>query len=172
MKHVRPMTRAGLLLAAGLVLTTTPAWAVNPDMAGTWVLDLDASDSNQPLLKAQGVNLVVRTAARGMAVTQRITVTPDVVTIAVESALRNQTKRLITDNTVRRAAGESGTASVRHYWSEQDTLISVAETATDGVPGALTVRRSLSADGKTLNQQITLQQPNGTIVTTRVFRRE
>lgn len=161
-----------LLLCMGLGLSPAGAWAVNPQMTGTWVLDLEASDSNQPLLKAQGVNLVVRTAARGMAVTQRITVAADTVTVEVESSLRSQTKQLTTDNKVRSVSGEKGTAPVRHYWSDDDSLVSIAGTRIDGIAGQMIVDRSLSADGKTLTQKITLEQPSGNIVTNRVFRRQ
>ena len=70
-----------IVLLSALMLLSRAGWAA--DYSGTWILDLSASDSLEPLLQAPGVSLIQRKAAANMAVTQQITQTGDKLTFKV-----------------------------------------------------------------------------------------
>ncbi len=166
------MTRflSALFLAACLGLTTAaPSWAA--DFSGTWSLDRDASDSPEPLLKAQGVGWMKRKAAAGMDVTQNITHQGDKLTIETVTSARTKTDTLQVDGETRTVEGDKGAAQVRHEW-QGEVLVSTSALQTKDGPGTLVVHRKLSDDGQTLEQRIALTLADGsTVEIARVFRK-
>jgi len=161
------MLRDMTLLAA--LLLAAPAWA--GDLQGTWEIDLKASDSLDPLLKAQGVSWVKRKAANGLKVTQTLARDGDQVTLSVVSSASSRDETLSVDGELRTVEGENGTMQVRHSW-DGDVLVTVQETETPEGTATVTTRREASDDGATLTQRITLQTPGGeTITVDRIFRR-
>ena len=154
-----------MTLCAALLLATP---AVAGDLQGTWIVDLKASDSVGPLLKAQGVSLVKRKAADSISVTQTYARSGDEVTLTVVSAAGTQVDTLQVDGQTRTVEGDRGPAQVQHRW-DGDVLVTVqaSEAAT------VTIRREASDDGATLTQHIVLEQPGEAKVTVdRVFRKQ
>jgi hypothetical protein len=139
-----------LVLAAPSV-----AWADGLD--GTWVLDLPASDSNDPLLQSQGVNWVVRQAAKRMIVTQVIDDRGKDVTIDVKTSWRNSHYALRVDGVERNEVGEDGrTAEALHYREPDGSLVSHMRMITpDGHPGIMVIHRQLKDGGRTMLQTTT-----------------
>lgn len=171
MKTMQPRLLLIMLLCLWLGLTPRDGVASEPGMGGTWVVDLSASDSTEELLKAQGVNVILRTAARGMVVTQHITVGAETVSVTVESAIKSDTQDLRIDNAVRTIDSDRGPARVRHYWDDGGELVTVAITTVGDREERTTIRRVLSADGATLTQRITFENGDGKVVCSRIFRR-
>ena len=170
MKSMIPRLLCIMMLCLWLGFAPGEGAAAEPGMGGTWVVDLSASDSTEDLLRAQGVNAVLRTAARNMLVTQHIAVGSDTVSITVESAIKSDTQELRVDNALRTIDSDRGPTRVRHYWAD-GALVTVALTIVDGEEEETTIWRSLSADGATLTQRITFENGDGKVVCSRVFRR-
>ncbi|MEO0606042.1 MAG: lipocalin/fatty-acid binding family protein [Myxococcota bacterium] len=148
-----------------LMLSVSPAWAA--DFSGTWVLDLSASDSPDELLKAQGVSWVKRKAAAKLDVTQNVKQDGDEVTIETVTSRKTKTTTLQVDGETRTVDGDRGKAEVTHAW-DGEALVSTS-TGPDG--GSLVTRRSLSDDGRTLTQRVTLTSKDGSTVSIdRIFR--
>ncbi len=138
-----------------LLMAPSLAWADGLD--GTWVLDLAASDSNDPLLQSQGVNWVVRQAAKRTIVTQVIEDEGKVVTIDVKTSWRNTHYVLRVDGQERPESGEDGrTAEAAHYREADGSLVSHMRMITpEGRPGIMVIHRQLKDGGRTMVQTTT-----------------
>lgn len=140
----------------GLLLTLpSVAWADGLD--GRWVLDLPASDSNDPLLQSQGVNWVVRQAAKRTVVTQVIDDRGKDVTIDVLTAWKNSHYKLVVDGVERREEADDGReADAAHYREPDGSLVSHMRLMTpDGRPGIMVIHRQLKDGGRTMLQTTT-----------------
>lgn len=159
-----------VFLTALLAITAvSPAWA--GDLAGTWVLDLEASDSVDPILKAQGVSWMKRKAAASLQVTLTIAGSGNDLTIDTESSLSSRSETLTVDGETRTKQSDKGPAQVTHEWKGAD-LLSTATLPMKGGEGQFVTLRSVSSDGTTLTQTITMTQPDGTKhVVKRIFRK-
>ena len=56
-------------------------------------------------------------------------------------------------------------------WSENGELVTVLRTEASGGQEQVTIWRTLSDDGTTLTQRITFEHADGTVSSSRVFRR-
>ncbi|MEL6345856.1 MAG: lipocalin/fatty-acid binding family protein [Myxococcota bacterium] len=163
-------TVLALCLMFSVMFTASSAWAA--DYSGTWVLDLKSSDSLEPLLKAQGANMMMRRAADRLVVTQTITQDDNQVTVKNESSFRTNTDVLQVDGETRTVEGDRGEVQTRHSW-EGEVLVSNMTMPMAKGQGTMNVRRILSEDGATLTQRITVNTPAGeTHVINRVFKRQ
>jgi len=157
------MWRVTLTLTA--LFLVTPAWAA--DLQGAWALDMTASDSLDPLLKAQGVSWVKRKAINGMKMTQTIARTGDQVTLKVDASAGGKEETLLVDGQTRTVEADKGPLQVTHRW-DGDALV----TTQEGALGTVTTWREASDDGTTLTQRITLQKTEGEAITIhRIFRK-
>jgi len=170
-----PKSLQKLLLAALLAAfaVTPSAFAGDPpDFSGTWVLDIDASDSPDEYLKAQGASLLERKAVSSMVVTLTIAQTPEKVTVNVSSAVKSDLQEQVMDNTVRTETTDTGPAQVKHYWTDEGAMTSVMSVANkDGEPVTQVTTRTLS--GATMTQVISVTKADGTSVSmNRIFRKQ
>lgn len=153
-----------------LLIVPSLAWADGLD--GTWVLDLPASDSNDPLLQSQGVNWVIRQAAKRTLVTQVIDDRGGVVTIDMKTAWRTTRYVLRVDGVERNESGEDDrTAEAAHYREPDGSLVSHMRLITpDGRPGIMVIHRELKDGGRTMLQTTTWTEVGkSALVVHRVF---
>lgn len=164
---MRKLLAATVLTA--LLAISSPAFAA--DFSGTWVLDLKASDSMEPILKARGVSWMKRKAVNGLKVTQTITQSGNQVTVETSASSKTRRTTMEVDGETRTVKNDQGSAEVRHAW-DGEALVSTSTMELDKGEGTVTTRRSLSEDGQTLKQTITLKTADGTThVVDRVFRK-
>ncbi len=156
---------AGALLA---LTVSTPSFAA--DLSGTWTLDKKVSDSPNDILKAQGVSWVKRKAAAGLSVTLNIAQEGDAVTIETVTSANTRKETLQVDGETRTVERDQGSAEVRHEWKD-DALVSTTKTSGEQEATVVSVR-SLSDDGATLTQRVTLTKADGTTTSmNRIFRK-
>jgi len=158
----------------GLFAAVAPdAFAADPpDFSGTWVLDVDASDSPDDFLKLQGVSMLERKAVARIVVTLTIDQTPEKVSVGVSSAVKTETQEQVMDGTVRTQTTDTGPAQVKHYWSDEGAMITVMTAANkDGEPITQVTTRTLS--GATMTQVISATAADGSSVSmNRTFRKQ
>lgn len=161
--------------ATGLVLVhPRAAWAAPTDFSGTWQLDRAASDSMEPLLKAQGISMVERKIASSLDITQVIQQAEDTLDLEVKSTAKNVVQKLIVDGESRRIESDrTGPSMVSHRWKGTVLITHSIGADPDGVPIRTTITRSLDDGGATMTQTIVQTTDNGTPITVRrVFRRQ
>jgi hypothetical protein len=148
---------AAFVLAILLSVFAIQTFAANPDLSGTWTLDLSKSEGLPPGMK------------------QEMTVTQTGDKISLETKLiTDQGERVVpdfymldgkeTEFAPKTPDGTSGKGKRAAKWTADG--IEVTETATFDTPdGSVTVKTdrkwTLSADGKALKIEITQQLPNG-----------
>ncbi len=162
------------LLLCVLLGFTLPAEASETDLSGVWVLDLKASGTMDEILEARGTPWILRVAVRAASVTQRIEQSsPATLTITIETALKSDVLDVQTDGVSRPAPGLDGPTPTRHSWDAGGALVTTADIQLVDGPGELTLVRSRSADGGTMNQIMRVTHSDGRSVSTlRVFRLE
>ena len=136
------MTRRILTIVVLLVvLPFAPALAEpHPDLSGTWVVELAASDSPDELLKMLGKSAVERAIARKMRPTHRIVQDEGGITLTVESPIDTRTERLHLDGREVESRSLSGDpVTARHNWSDDGTTIVTQTSATTKEGRALRV---------------------------------
>lgn len=142
------------------------AWAMGADPSsytGTWVLDLEASQSPVALMAEQGFSWVEREVAKRMNVTQVMAATAERVELRIESSLRNSSETLIVDGVPRPGEGRGGPVSALHRWATDGALVTeVEQPVGEGCPCKTVVNRSI--DGDILTQWITWTASDGRVV--------
>lgn len=157
-----------LLCCAGPALA-----ADHPDYTGTWTLDLAASDSVDPLMKAQGQSWIARRAARRMKVTQTLAQTEQSLTADLDSSLghRHETLPIGGDWEVR-TSDDGSSVKVRTAWVGDALVTETQLRLNDGSPAELGISRTLADGGRTMVQTLALRRGDQpTISARRVFRR-
>lgn len=158
------------LVALLLALAAPPAHAAPGDFDGTWVLDLSASDSMDPLLKAQGVSAMKRMAAAALVVTQRITASASSVRLVVESKANNTDNTIAMDGSAHTEKGPAGDIVARDRWVGNAWVTDSEMSGGAACPCKLTLTRTL--EGDVLKQRFALTTNDGAShVMNRVFRR-
>ncbi len=154
--------------------TTANVSATATDFSGTWLLDLEASDSFDPILAAQGIPQFQRRAINNASVTQVITQTDSALTIEAKTAFGSRQEDLNFDGQTRTVSSQLGTGATRSFWESNGALVTTfSGTSNQGRPIDATVSRSLADNGQTMVQTIELQAADGsTFIADRVFRKQ
>lgn len=169
MKHAT----MGIGVALALVLCA-PATA-SDQLDGTYILDLEASDPADEMMKELGMNRVMRAAAKKIRTRMVFDGSPDKVLLTLSSTLGERTQEIPADGTTLSMEDPqfgSGTATAR--WSgDGASFIMVSDTElTDGRRIHNVTTRRLE-DPDTLLQQFEVTIDGGeTMVIRRIFRRE
>ena len=153
------------VLAALLTLTSPALAGEHPNFEGTWVLDLEASESVEPLLAAQGASWAERKLADSVVITQEVSQKEGKVTLEVSSVATNRTDVLLPGEGWKASdARRAETARTRCYWIEGGSkLVTETEmTFEDGEKATMLTTRSLAADGQTTIILIEFKKPDGT----------
>lgn len=142
---------AGLIMA--VIASTSPVLAgSHPDFTGTWVLDLDASESVEPLLAAQGRSWVERKAANSVVITQVVTQTEETITLDVTSVATNRHDELKPGTGWQPSKTDRAeSAKTRVLWSEdgQSLITETLMTFEGGEQATMKTTRSMTTDGQT-----------------------
>ncbi len=165
------------LFAASLLLGAALAGAAHADelphagLAGTWLLDADASEDMDPLLKALGRSKLKRTMAKRLKkIVHEVTASADGLTVRIQAGPMDETSTLDFDQP-RETFIVGGSATVVTTL-EGATVVSVGEVESDGQKATYRAERSLrDADTTLLVHTLTLpdQEP---VRVERVFRRQ
>jgi hypothetical protein len=161
-------------LAAGTQSAGEPG-VTHPDFRGEWKLDVEASDSVDPLLKAKGIGFARRMAMVNLPVTNVIRGDHRRLFITVRmTPIIEQTEELPTDGTPTKSASpEDGKLldSQTRWSADGQSLITTTVDEMDGKPIRLTVTRSLAPDRRTMYVDFRFQPPTGgPLEARRVFR--
>lgn len=160
--------------AVSAVTAVTPATA-SDQLDGTYLLDLDASDDLDEVMKELGLNVVMRTVVKHMKTRLTIDGSAERVVLTVKTPIRSQSQEVPTDRSVIEVeGGEFGSGSMIAYWSDDGSqLLMVSDTVMgeDRQIHSVTTRRL--EDPNTLLQQFDITIDGGESRTIRrIFRRE
>lgn len=167
----------GLILAFLLTLPLpSPATAEHPNFTGTWSLDTDASGSMDPIFKLQGISWTKRKLGATLDNELKATQTADKLSIVFDNLKGTITQELYPDGKPHETMNPAGRAvTFTTTWSEDGkSLVSTGLTVTEeGTHATITVRRSLSADEKTMTLRLEVVLKDGRKASTRrVFLRQ
>lgn len=155
-----------LIGMAILVFTASPSRAEgHPDFTGVWHLDLDASESLNGVLEAQGRSWAERKLADQVAPTQTVAQSPETLIIDIDMMVKHTRDVLHLNGQWETLDGkDAGEMTFRTFWSDDgQKLISESKMVfANGEPGMMFSTRSLSPDGKTTYLLLELKQDDGT----------
>jgi hypothetical protein len=144
----------------------------HPDFRGDWKLDLEASDSVAPILRAAGKSEWTILLASKTSVTHILRGDLRRLTLLIKTPVRDQKQELLLDGTPTRAIGPDGgetLASTR--WSEDGQSLMTTTQASSSQPLSFRITRSLAADRRTMCLDVECQGKDGNpIRVRRVFR--
>jgi hypothetical protein len=157
----------GLLLLVGAALALEPA-----QLVGAWTLDTGASEPVLALLEASGVGWVERQALSRLPVEQRFALEGEDLVVRVQTALGERVERLPLRGAPRRGVDRRGEAYELRTRLGGDGFVTTMSYALASGTRTFEIRRTLSADGRTLLQHLALTLPDGrALQARRVFRR-
>lgn len=155
-----------LALAAVALAAPAVAQAQQPNLSGTWVLDVAKSDLGpmaQMMGEAPKITLVVDHKEPN--VTIKTTTETSRGTRSNEQALTTDGKEVTT------TGPRGGTAKTTAKWDKANLVIATARETPQGAMQQ-TQTMVLSADGKTLTIDMKAQTPMGEFATTQVFQKQ
>lgn len=168
------MTRRFLiasLVAASLAPVRAFAEDV-PDFSGTWLLDEDASDSVDPILKAQGVSWFKRKIMGGLKLTQRIRQSGNTLDVTFVTSAKTQQHEWIVDGKPHVRTLDDGREATSTHRFEAGKLVSeTTGISKGGDPYTLLATRSLEDGGQTAKVALVCTVKGQMFRVTRVFRR-
>jgi hypothetical protein len=165
-----------LLVLTGSFFLLVSGAAGLTDFSGTWVLDLRASSSPEPILKRLGASWVERTLGSSLQLQATYTQTPDLLTVQLRGPAFNRTDAMRIDNKPEtKEEARTGRYTIRTFWSAHRTqLISTISLRTkDSRDAQFIIVRELADGGKTLVLTGTLKVTgeSGTYTVRRVWRK-
>ncbi len=111
------------MLCAIFVLVGTALAGPDAAFAGTWQLDLSASDPVEVILEASGASWLERKAAAIMRPVQSIALERERITITTLTGRDSRVQVLLADDTPHAASGEEDAGTTQSRWSERGQLI-------------------------------------------------
>ena len=165
----------GASLFALLGLTLSSFASVN--FTGTWVLDLKASDSPDPMMKRMGVSALERKLAASTKLEATYSQSADLLTITTRGPGFSRTEHLrLDDRPEAKTEKRTGPYTIRTSWSHHGKeLISTSSFRTkDGKNAELVVTRKLTDAGNTLvlSEKLKIEGKPHEPVLHRVWRRK
>jgi hypothetical protein len=142
---------------------------------GTYLLDLDASDSADEMMKELGMNRLMRAAAKKIRTRMVFDGSPDRVTLALSSTLGDRTQEIPMDgSTLTMEDAQFGSGSATARWSEDGSaMIMVSDTQLKDGRTIHNVTTRRLEDPDTLLQLFEVSiDGDETLVIRRIFRRE
>jgi hypothetical protein len=146
-------TIRSLLVVTGLFFLLLSSAAGSTDFSGTWVLDLPASSSPDPILKRLGVSWIERTFGASLQLESTYIQTPSLLTVHLRGPGFRRTDQMRIDNQPEtKEDTRAGRYTIRTWWSNHGTqLISAVSFRTkDSRDAQLTIVRELADGGKKL----------------------
>ncbi len=169
------MLNRRFLLVATLAMGLAPARALAgeaPDFTGTWQLDRKASDSVDPILKAQGVGWLKRRIIGGLDMTQRIQQSGSTIDVVMETSAKTETHHWIVDGKPHvRTLDDGREATSVHHFEGPGLVTTTTGISEGGDPYTLHTTRTLADDGQTMKVALVCTIGGATLKATRLFRR-
>jgi len=144
---------------------------------GTWVLDLNASDSPGPMLKRTGVSALERKLAGSAKLESTYTQSGNLLTITTRGPAFSRTEHLRLDgHPETKTEKQAGTYTIRTSWSHDGKKLISASTfrTKNGKNAELIVARKLANGGNTLvlSQTLKIEGEPPELVLRRIWRRK
>ena len=164
------------LVLAGFYFLLISGAAGLTDFSGTWMLDLRASSSPEPILKRLGASWVERTLGSSLQLQSTYTQTPDLLTVQLRGPGFNRTDVMhINNKPTTKEEARTGRYTIRTFWSARGThLVSAISLRTkDSRDAQFVIVRDLADRGQTLVLTGTLRVTgeSGTYTVRRVWRK-
>jgi hypothetical protein len=166
-----------LLLAAASLVLLSASYALGwTDFSGTWVLDLRASNSSDPLLKRLGVSWIERKLADSIELESIYTQTPSLLTIHTRGPAFGRTELIPIDGQAETKEERlTGPYTILTEWIDRGMklLSTISFRTKDRRDAQLTVVRELADGGNTLllTQTLKVNDESGPWITRRVWRK-
>jgi hypothetical protein len=113
-----------LLVLTGSFFLLVSGAAGLTDFSGTWVLNLRASSSPEPILKRLGASWVERTLGSSLQLQSTYTQTPDLLTVQLRGPAFNRTDVMRIDNKPEtKEEARTGRYTIRTFWSAHGTQL-------------------------------------------------
>ena len=141
-----------LVAAITLLLSISPAFCLS-DFNGTWVLDLRASSSPEPVLKRLGASWIERQFGSTMQMESTYTQTPKVLTVQLRAIGFRRTDVMRIDNQPEtKEDSRTGRYTMRTFWAGNGAQLNsdVAFRTKDSRDAQFRIVRELADSGKTL----------------------
>lgn len=169
------MTASKLLAVTALLLLAElpESRAEMPDLSGSWVVDLEESDSLQPILVLLDRTWMERQLASNAKVVNVITQTAESVHVEIDTSFYHETEHLVLDGKWHsRERKMVGKYSTRSFWKNGKLVAENRLTLPDGQKARMTVSRSLDEKTDQLVQTSRLEARGQTLMARRIWRRQ
>jgi hypothetical protein len=165
-----------LLAAASLFLLSAPYALGWTDFSGTWVLDLRASNSSDPMLKRLGVSWIERKLADSIELESIYTQTTSLLTIHTRGPAFGRTELIRIDGQPETKEERlTGPYTIQTEWINRGMklLSTISFRTKDRRDAQLTVVRELADGGKTLllTQTLKVSDESAPWIVLRVWRK-
>jgi len=150
-----------------------PAAIPRPDFSGHWVVDLEASDSLDSILRLLERSWIERKLASHAEVENVITQTSEVLVIQIKASFYDETERMPIDHEWHeRDKPATGEYASRTYWDDQSLITQNRFDLPSGLPALLTVTRRIEPQTNQLLQTTRLEASGQTLEARRVWQRK
>ncbi|NJK63175.1 MAG: hypothetical protein HC921_11290 [Synechococcaceae cyanobacterium SM2_3_1] len=140
-----------------------------PNFSGIWVLDQQVSESLDPILKAQGMNLLLRGVVNSMGIKQVIEDQHTTVRFTIKTLLGERQDQIQVDQS---GVDEHEGATSRSFWDAGE-LVTVIDMQTENQqPANYTVRRQLAEGNLILIEKVEFRTSVETHQVQRIYRRQ
>lgn len=158
-----------------LCLVMGLANAQNINFTGVWQVDLDASDSVDAILKAQGKSRLERRVAKTMKVIQSINQSSEQMSVHIKSMAMDSTQNFpLNKQWIWIDTPKMGRVQARNYWiNGHQAIVTEMQITVRNQPATMKITRRLLNAGNTMQLYLELILNNGEVYSAvRVFRRQ
>jgi hypothetical protein len=149
--------------------------AQNINFTGVWQVDLDASDSVDAILKAQGKSRLERRVAKTMKVIQSINQSSEQMSVHIKSMAMDSTQNFpLNKQWIWIDTPKMGRVQARNYWiNGHQAIVTEMQITVRNQPATMKITRRLLNAGNTMQLYLELILNNGEVYSAvRVFRRQ
>lgn len=136
---------------------------ITDNFTGVWQLDINASDSIDAILKAQGKSKIERVAAKNMVVTQQIKHTENILSVHFKSRAVDDTQDFIINGMwTTMDTPRMGRIQTKTFWMKRlRSIATVMKITANGHPATMTINRTLKENSRIMELKIRLLLENG-----------
>lgn len=139
-----------------------------PNFSGIWVLDQQASESLDPILKAQGMNLLLRGVVNAMGIKQVIDDQHTTIRFTIKTLLGERQDQIQVDQS---GVDEHDGATSRSFWDAGELVTVINMKTEHQQPANYIVRRQLAEENLILIEKVEFRTGTETYQVQRIYRR-